>query len=107
MGSGCSENPGFPPPGQAAPGYPSLHHCARFCLLQLHHENWGIYLYLCAQCRHSLARCVSFHTLTTAADSQEKHLTLPGTVNSPENETEKEAERGMSKVHTAVKGRDT
>lgn len=88
-GLGLLRKSRIPPPGQAAPSYPSLHHCVRFCLLLRHCENWGTYLYLCAQRRHSLAKCIPFHILTTAAKSQEKHLNLPGTANSPKSLIEK------------------
>lgn len=85
-GLGLLRKSRIPPPSQTAPGYLSLHYCARFWRLQLHHENWGICLYRCAQSRQSLA--ISFHILTTAASPWEKHLNLQGTVNSPKSGTE-------------------
>lgn len=88
-GLGLLRKSWIPPPGQAALGYLSLHCCATFCLPQLYRENWGIYLYLCAPQRHRLAKDISF----LAVSSQEKHLNLPGTMNSPKSGTEKEAER--------------
>lgn len=87
VGSGCSENPRFL---LQARQLLVTHLCATFCLLLLH----CIYLYLCAQHRHSSAKGISFHILTTG--SQEKNLNLPGAVNSPKSWTEKEAERDMS-----------
>lgn len=65
-------------------------------------QTIGIYPYLHAQSRHSLAKCIFLQPHIPKGNTEMSY-----TVSSPKSRTEKQAERGVSTAHVVMMRKDT